>query len=81
MAFSLYGIMHSYDYSELIEQLQKELDQKTLSSSSTIYVLRDEKRKIGGFYSPILEYKTEETEGYEKGSAKSFLVEMQEWND
>ncbi len=51
------GINYSYDYSELIEELQSDIDEGLIKNSTIIGVLRDDKPIYSDIdYKPIIDY-------------------------
>lgn len=74
------GINVCYDYSELIAELEADLEEGLISINSIIGIDRNYKRDLGDGTHPIIDYFYEAKQGQEVKRVKRVLDEMKEWN-
>lgn len=84
MAICVNGINVSYDYSELIQELESDI--KEGLTDKYIFIVREINKDLKSLnYKPIVDYyysvdEIPEEELYEKALTKEVLKEMKKWN-
>lgn len=84
MAVYVNGINVCYDYSELIQEIESDIEEGLIDK--VIYIERDYNKDLSKLnYKPIVDYYYSEDEipenvGYEKRNVEDVISEMKEWN-
>ena len=74
------GINICYDYSELIAEIEADLEEGLININSIIGIDRNKERDLGDGTFPIIDYYYEAKQGQEVKRVKKVLDEMKEWD-